>query len=82
MVLRLFITKFDVVSQEPPGANLNLKHIFSHAQNRPLFAPLLTSENCLCRRSEHLKFGPLRLPLLHLLAHLADDPLVHLAGFV
>ncbi len=28
MVLRLFITKFDVDSQEHLDANLNLKHIF------------------------------------------------------
>jgi len=28
MVLRLFIIKFDVVSQEHLDANLNLKHIF------------------------------------------------------
>jgi len=49
MVLRLFITKFDVVSQEYFSAHLNLKHIFSHAQNRSLFVLLIISKNCLYR---------------------------------
>ncbi len=78
MVLRLFITKFDVVL----GANLNLKYIFSHAQNRPLFASLIIFENCLCRRSKHLKFVSLLLSLLHLLVYLVNNLLVYLVGFV
>jgi len=44
MILRPYATKFDVSSHRSPRANANLKHIFSHAQNRPLIAPNLHLE--------------------------------------
>ena len=50
-----------------------LSQALSHAQNQPLFAPLITSENCSRRRPEHREFDPPQLSFGHLLVHLVDD---------